>query len=914
MRKTLIGFLHNFKIFGDGLAKRRGLPGEKLFCEAKLQVARSFATQPRNENYSCARSPMKCIALVLAIVMVGITAAACTMYEGYGGGEAPVVDTCGHDVTVYETAVLGEVVLASLREAPQFSTVTGSSIEFDGASVTKVISIHEKNYADVTISLDANPGILGFLADLLFDDTVLTPVSIMVEAGLMDFKITTSPLEGGRYSGRLIFLADSAVRTYETGAIATVRFSASEINHDLPIELGYLDVVPGDFFGELMGFAPFESGNALARSAAQGMTPPVVLVTPFTPEGIALGDADNDGWLTDLDVDAIRWHIAGSSEIINRRAADFDLDGTIDGIDVLLLRAALAGHPVPIGSPPQSLTIIPYCTTGMPVYNAEIEVFVNNVRTVHQTQTGIISIRNIPNGSRVRFNVTSASGHFFSQEITHFNYDIHGVQAVTLGGNALEVAGTRVSKSVVTVPGGNYIDVTLSLDANPGIYSFLTDLVFDTTRLTPVSITLRDDLFLQNVGITQPPLDGGRYPNRRIFVALVGGGTTSTATGLISTTRFRVNGGVNQPLPIVIGRLELMTPDGSVGMAGFSVYASNEMLGGYGIDTSTPELSPFLIPTKESFLPCGATILSISEFLPGDADGDGSVTLLDLTTILLYVAGHNISINRRNADVNADGVINLEDATLLARFLIGHNVTLGSDPNSTTILPISGGLPVYNARLEWFRDGVRQADHTTTTGVLSIAVPRENGVAGMVAYNVVADGFGRIPAQQELQVTGRMQPRSVELIRINTSLWSNPKPDANQVTSPFGWRVRDGNLEFHTGVDLVVRATGASRPVVSPTAGSVVFSEYDYDGGGGYMVQIETTGAGERFFITFAHLATPSTLQVGDTVSAGTPIGMSGSTGNTSGSGSHLHFGITTRAYPIWPRDWVDPFRFIPIP
>ncbi|MCL2578217.1 MAG: BspA family leucine-rich repeat surface protein [Defluviitaleaceae bacterium] len=60
----------------------------------------------------------------------------------------------------------------------------------------------------------------------------------------------------------------------------------------------------------------------------------------------------------------------------------------------------------------------------------------------------------------------------------------------------------------------------------------------------------------------------------------------------------------------------------------------------------------------------------------GDVNGDGFITMADVTLIMRYVVGHNVTINTWAADVNGDGVITTADATLLARYLAGHNVTL----------------------------------------------------------------------------------------------------------------------------------------------------------------------------------------------------------------------------------------------
>ena len=61
---------------------------------------------------------------------------------------------------------------------------------------------------------------------------------------------------------------------------------------------------------------------------------------------------------------------------------------------------------------------------------------------------------------------------------------------------------------------------------------------------------------------------------------------------------------------------------------------------------------------------------------PGDANGDGKITLTDAMLIARKACGHRISINESNADVNQDGNITMTDAMLVARKACGHNVLL----------------------------------------------------------------------------------------------------------------------------------------------------------------------------------------------------------------------------------------------
>ncbi len=116
----------------------------------------------------------------------------------------------------------------------------------------------------------------------------------------------------------------------------------------------------------------------------------------------------------------------------------------------------------------------------------------------------------------------------------------------------------------------------------------------------------------------------------------------------------------------------------------------------------------------------------------------------------------------------------------------------------------------------------------------------------------------------------------------------------------------------HDGIDV---SNGTGTPIVAAADGTVFFSGYSFDGYAN-MVQLKHTLPGGKIVYTlYAHMATESTLKVGDSVSKGQFIGPMGSTGNSTGP--HLHFMIidgTNYAGPgcVWglskcykPRDYV---------
>ena len=61
-----------------------------------------------------------------------------------------------------------------------------------------------------------------------------------------------------------------------------------------------------------------------------------------------------------------------------------------------------------------------------------------------------------------------------------------------------------------------------------------------------------------------------------------------------------------------------------------------------------------------------------NEVVAGDTDGDGKLTLKDVTMLMRYLAGGwNAVVDRAAADFNGDGSVDLRDVALLRRFLAG---------------------------------------------------------------------------------------------------------------------------------------------------------------------------------------------------------------------------------------------------
>ena len=69
---------------------------------------------------------------------------------------------------------------------------------------------------------------------------------------------------------------------------------------------------------------------------------------------------------------------------------------------------------------------------------------------------------------------------------------------------------------------------------------------------------------------------------------------------------------------------------------------------------------------------------SISLTLYGDVNSDGRVNNNDVTQLLHYLAGWNVSVNKKSSDVNKDGAINGKDVTAIKQYAKGWSGTLGN--------------------------------------------------------------------------------------------------------------------------------------------------------------------------------------------------------------------------------------------
>ena len=129
-----------------------------------------------------------------------------------------------------------------------------------------------------------------------------------------------------------------------------------------------------------------------------------------------------------------------------------------------------------------------------------------------------------------------------------------------------------------------------------------------------------------------------------------------------------------------------------------------------------------------------------------------------------------------------------------------------------------------------------------------------------------------------------------------------PEPQA-QISQPFGpssfwFEPPYGSYpHFHTGIDLV---EPFGSPVFAADDGIVALVGSSSSGYGTYVV----IAHGGGFDTLYGHLST-ALVKAGDRVTQGMPVGMEGSSGNSTGA--HLHFELRINQKPVNPAPYLPP-------
>jgi len=131
-------------------------------------------------------------------------------------------------------------------------------------------------------------------------------------------------------------------------------------------------------------------------------------------------------------------------------------------------------------------------------------------------------------------------------------------------------------------------------------------------------------------------------------------------------------------------------------------------------------------------------------------------------------------------------------------------------------------------------------------------------------------------------------------------IWPEPQAEISQPFGPstYWFEPPYGSYaHFHTGIDLV---EPFGSPVLAADDGVVALVGSSSSGYGNYVVIAHSGGLNTLY----GHLST-SLVKVGQSVTQGTPVGLEGSTGNSTGA--HLHFELRINQSPVNPAPYLPP-------
>lgn len=196
-------------------------------------------------------------------------------------------------------------------------------------------------------------------------------------------------------------------------------------------------------------------------------------------------------------------------------------------------------------------------------------------------------------------------------------------------GQVTAQATAQLSVESKTATAGSTVTVPVRLQNNPGVTGFMLQIDYDSSKLELLRATSGTSFSGMEINASNPV--------RVLWTSSSQKNVTGTGTVLELT--FRVKNGVSGQAQIKVTPGDAENASGNVSM--------NTVSGTVTVATST-----------------GGS-------LRGDVNGDGTISLRDVTSLRKYLVDLETDINTANADVNGDGTISLRDVTALQKYLIG---------------------------------------------------------------------------------------------------------------------------------------------------------------------------------------------------------------------------------------------------
>ena len=260
-----------------------------------------------------------------------------------------------------------------------------------------------------------------------------------------------------------------------------------------------------------------------------------------------------------------------------------------------------------------------------------------------------------------------------------------GTVAMTIRADGASAVSTAVDSTVptfavdrVSAMAGQTVSVDLRVVNNPGIVALRANVTYDPAVLTPTEMVEQDFAAATFGPLTKNPLTvtwvDAIHPD-------------VTADGVVARITFTVS----EEAPA--GEYPLM-----VGIT------DPEDIYNYDDDTVTFAMAH------------GA--VSVVDYIPGDATGDGKVNVRDLGRMQQYLNGWDVEMDIDAADVTGDGKVNVRDLGRLQQYLNGWDVTLeyaGGTIGSTTAPTVPSGSATATPTASTSHSTVIPSTNTTSS-------------------------------------------------------------------------------------------------------------------------------------------------------------------------------------------------------
>ena len=186
--------------------------------------------------------------------------------------------------------------------------------------------------------------------------------------------------------------------------------------------------------------------------------------------------------------------------------------------------------------------------------------------------------------------------------------------------------------------------------------------------------------------------------------------------------------------------------------------------------------------------------------------------------------------------------------------------------------------------------GPDRASVTPDLGIGGAADRRLMSVAPHDELGALAAGVAE--ESRNLRTLDRLLARAAKMLAALPTRW----PVRGPINSEFGNRASPwaSQTEFHSGIDI---RAASGTPVRAPAAGLVSFAGWHPEYGLAAVID-----HGQDVKTIYGHLSKVS-VRVGQAVEADGTVGLTGSTGRSSGP--HLHYEIFVQGQPVNPRAYL---------